>query len=72
MKKTSLLFLLMFTLMIANTNNIYGAALEKGNPVADYHHDFIELANGKQVELSGDYTALITIHKCLFHLQVQS
>lgn len=58
MKKTSLLFLLMFTLMIANTNNIYGAVLEKGNPVADYHHDFIELANGKRVELSGDYTAL--------------
>lgn len=58
MKKTSLLFLLMFMLLIANTNSIYGVTLEKGNPVGDYHHDFVELPRGKQVELRGDYTAL--------------
>lgn len=58
MKKISLIFLLMVTLLIVNTNSIYGVALDKGNPVADYYHDFIHLANGKRVELSGDYTAL--------------
>lgn len=58
MKKIPLLFLLMLTLLSANTNSIYGAALEKGNPVADFHHDFTHLPNGKRIERGGAYTAL--------------
>lgn len=58
MKKTSLLFLLMFMLSSINTNSIYAAVLEKGNPVGVYHQDFIELPGNKRVELSEDYTAL--------------
>lgn len=57
MKKVILGILVTSMLIFTNTT-IYGVTLEKGNPVGSYYHDFIQLPNDKQIELSGDYTAL--------------
>lgn len=58
MKKTILSFALIITLVLLNTNGVYAADLEKGNPVGDYRHDSIDLPDGQTIELKDNQTLL--------------
>lgn len=58
MKERFLSFLLIITLLLINTNNVYASTLEKGNLEGTYYWDFIELPNNRKMEIDDNYIAL--------------
>lgn len=58
MKTLQLYFLLAVIILLARPNTAYGAAIEKGNPVAHYDHDRIILSDGRIIDIDTSHIAL--------------